>query len=64
MARGYADFLAASSSYIKARKLNAKALHEVEELKLAHPHLAADVMDQTFCIEQSQDSTTEPKKCK
>jgi hypothetical protein len=64
VARGYADFLAASSLYTQARTLNAKALHEVEELKLAHPHLAADVMDQTFCIEQSQDSTSKPKKCK
>lgn len=64
MARGYADFLAASSSYAQAWKLNAEALQEVEKLKLAYPHLAADVMDQTFCIEQAQASASEPKKCK
>jgi hypothetical protein len=64
VARGYADFLAACNCYTQAWKLNAKALQEMEKLKLAHPHLATDVMDQTFCIEQSQNSTSEPNKCK
>ncbi|PNF23528.1 hypothetical protein B7P43_G05592 [Cryptotermes secundus] len=64
VARGYADFLAASSSYTQAWKLNAEALQEVETLKLAHPHLAVDVMDQAFCIEQAQASASEPKKYK
>jgi hypothetical protein len=64
VARSYADFLAAGSSYAQAWKLNAEALQEVEKLKLEHPHLAVDVMDQTFCIEQAQVSASEPNKCK
>lgn len=64
VARGYADFMAASSSYVQALKLNTEALQDVGKLKLAHPHLAADVMDQTLCIEQAKASSVEPKKSK
>jgi hypothetical protein len=64
MLRSYADFLAARSSYVQAKKLNADALQEIETLKLTHPHLAADVMGQTLCIEQAQVSSLESKKSK
>lgn len=64
MTRGYADFMAASGSYVQAMKLNADALQEVEKLKLTHLHLAADVMDLAFCIEQAQASSLETKRSK
>jgi hypothetical protein len=64
VARGYADFIAASGSYVQALKLNADALREVEKLKLTHLHLAADVMDQAFCIQQAQASSSEKKRSK
>jgi hypothetical protein len=56
--------MAARGSYVQAKKLNADALQEIENLKLTHPHLAADVMDQTFCIEQAQVASLEPQKSK
>jgi hypothetical protein len=64
VAKGYADFLAASGFYVQALKLNADALQEVEKLKLTHLHVAADVMDQAFCIEQAQASSLVTKKSK
>lgn len=64
MLRGYADFMAAGTSYVQAKKLNAGALQETENLKLPHPHLAVDVMDQTLFIEQAHVSSLEPKKSK
>jgi hypothetical protein len=64
MLRGYADFIAAGTSYAPAKKLNAGALQETEKLKLPHPHLAVDVMDQTLFIEQAHVSSLEPKKSK
>lgn len=64
MLRGYADFIAAGSSYVQAKKLNAGAVQETENLKLPHPHLAVDVTDQTLFIEQAHVSSLEPKKSK
>jgi hypothetical protein len=61
MLRGYADFMAAGTSYAPAKKLNAGALQETENLKLPHPHLAVDVVDQTLYIEQAHVSSLEPK---
>jgi hypothetical protein len=56
--------MAARGSYVQAKKLNADALQEIENLKLPHPHLAADIMDQTLCIEQAKVSLLEPQKSK
>jgi len=64
MLRGYADFIAAGSSYVQAKKLNAGAVQETENLKLPHPHLAVDVTDQTLFIEQAQVSSLMPEKSK
>jgi hypothetical protein len=64
MLRGYADFMAAGTSYVQAKKLNAGAVQETENLKLPHPHLAVDVIDQTLFIEQAHVSSLEPKKSK
>lgn len=64
MLRGYADFVAAGTSYVQAKKLNAGAVQETENLKLPHPHLAVDVTDQTLFIEQAHVSSLEPKKSK
>lgn len=64
MLRGYADFMAAGTSYVQAKKLNAGAVQETENLKLPHPHLAVDVTDQTLFIEQAHVSSLEPKKSK
>jgi hypothetical protein len=64
MLRGYADFIAAGSSYVEAKKLNAGAVQETEKLKLPHPHLAVDVTDQTLFIEQASVSSLVQKKNK
>jgi len=64
MLRGYADFIAAGSSYVEAKKLNAGAVQETEKLKLPHPHLAVDVTDQTLFIEQASVSSLVQKKSK
>jgi hypothetical protein len=64
MLRGYADFMAAGTSYVQAKKLNAGAVQETENMKLPHPHLAADVTDQTLFIEQAHVSSLEAKKGK
>jgi hypothetical protein len=64
MLRSYADFMAAGAPYVQAKKLNADAVQEIENLKLAHPHLADDIRDQTLCIEGAHVSSLEPKKSK
>lgn len=64
MLRGYADFMAAGTSYVQAKKLNTGAVQETENFKLPHPHLAVDVIDQTLFIEQAHVSSLEPKKSK
>ncbi|KDR18757.1 hypothetical protein L798_06435 [Zootermopsis nevadensis] len=62
--RGYADFIAASGSYVQAQKLNAEALREAENLKVSHLHLVADLMVQSFSIQQAQAYSLEPKRYK
>lgn len=64
MLRSYADFMAAGAPYVQAKKLNADVVQETENLKLAHPHLADDIRDQTLCIEDAHVSSLEPKKSK
>ena len=64
MLRSYADFMAAGAPYVQAKKLNADAVQEIENFKLAHPHLADDIRDQTLCIEDAHVSSLEPKKSK
>lgn len=64
MLRSYADFMAAGAPCVQAKKLNADGVQEIENLKLAHPHLADDIRDQTLCIEDAHVFSLEPKKSK
>jgi hypothetical protein len=62
--RGYADFVAAGMSYVRAKELHTDAVQETENLKLLHPYLAVNVTDQILFIEQAHVSSLEPKTSK